>query len=139
MKNDFQVMVAQRMATMSMCKARELKRTKAKLNNDDDGLLKQQTVPPFIKTEFLTQHSFTIEGNTYEFRDGKFYMKTNQIIEAGEAFGESALLKRGKRLATVKAELNCEFASLHYTNIKKSLTKIDDDYMTPKIHFLQNT
>ena len=49
-----------------------------------------------------------------------------------------ALLKRSTRNATVKAELNCEFASFHYTKIKKSLTKIDDDYLTPKIHFLQN-
>ena len=57
-------------------------------------------------------------------------------INQGESFGEVALLKRTKRQATVKSELNCQFATLHYSNIKKSLTKIDDDYMTPKIHFL---
>ncbi len=83
------------------------------------------------------QHSFTIGGNVYEYRDDKFYIKLPYSCEQGGSFGEVALLKRGRRQATVKAELNCEFASFHYTNIKKSLTKIDDDYFTPKIYFLQ--
>ena len=92
--------------------------------------------PPFIKGEYLTQHMFKVNGNYYEFHDGKFYTRMKYEIEQGQSFGEVALLKRTKRQANVKTELNCVFASLHYSNLKKSFQKIDDDYMTPKLHFL---
>ena len=135
------MMFAKRMASIHLRKVLSLQRSNKMLNKDKQQPLSAyyEKVPPFIKGEYLTQHSFTVAGNTYEFRDGKFFLKMKYEINQGESFGEVALLKRTKRLATVKSELNCQFATLHYSNIKKSLAKIDDDYMTPKIHFLQNT
>ena len=61
-----------------------------------------------------------------------------QRLKAGDSFGESALLKRGLRDSTFKADFNCEFATLHYTKIKKSFAKLYDDLLTPKVHFFQN-
>ena len=77
-------------------------------------------MPPLIKGEFLTQHCFGIGKERFEYRDGKYFKKSQTVFKTGEYFGEMALLKRGIRESTFKADYNCELASLHYSKVKKS-------------------
>ena len=68
-----------------------------------------------------------IDGVTYQWIDGMYFEKIN-TIEEGKSFGETALLKKTVRNATIKAENgDAHFATLSFDKFASSLAKIEEE------------
>ena len=64
-------------------------------------------MPPLILGDFISQHCFGFGKERDEYRDGKYFKRMQYRFNTGDFFGEMALLKRGLRDSTFKAEYNC--------------------------------
>ena len=83
-------------------------------------------------------HQFTVDGFTYEWMDGQYYKKVNEIKEEG-SFGADALIKKATRNATIK----CMGEDVHFATLTKEqfdifLSKIEQRKISKTIEFLMN-
>ena len=78
--------------------------------------IEEQEVEEFAKQYFkeVPLHQFTVDGFTYEWMDGQYYKKVNEIKEEG-SFGADALIKKATRNATIK----CMGEDVHFATLTK--------------------
>ena len=79
-----------------------------------------------------------VDGVTYEWIDGVYFEKIN-TIEEGQSFGETALLKKTVRNATIKAEdRETHFATLSYAKFSATLAKIEEERVMKRNQFVNS-
>ena len=73
----------------------------------------------------IAPHQFTVDGKTYEWMGTRYFLKINEL-SAGQSFGETALLKRKPRNATIKTNgEGAHFMVLSKANYDISVSKIE--------------
>ena len=83
-------------------------------------------------------HQFSVDGATYEWMDGMYYKKVNEIKEEG-SFGADALVSNQSRNATIKSMGEpVHFATLTKEQFVSSMLKIEQRKINKTIEFLMN-
>ena len=84
----------------------------------------------------IPQHKFSYQGIEYEwYPEQKVYMRKVRELTRNMSFGELCLQYGGKRSATVKCQVDCEFATLNKPSFKRSMEAIDAKRRKKKVDF----
>lgn len=94
-------------------------------------------LPSFSNSIALNNHMFEVEGEAYEYVDGKYFRRVSKLKQ-GSSFGEIALQRKCMRTATVKTEEDCTFAYLTKSNFEDSLLSISLEVEQSRVTFLQS-
>ena len=78
-----------------------------------------------------------MNGVEYEFVGGRFYKKVD-TLGRGRSFGDVALQRRCQRTASIKTEVDCQFACLSKEHYESSVQKIAADLEDARLDFLKS-
>ena len=88
--------------------------------------------------EDVPVHQFSVNGSTFEWIDGQYFKKINEIKDGG-CFGQDALINELPRNATIKTmDDTVHLTTLSKAEFKNSLEKIEQKRINKIIEFLQN-